>query len=129
YYPTQIDSTTKFNIATTPDGIPIVFTDAGTAFTTNTSGVGAPVKLGNDYEDYTCVVTWGGTAPTNTTIKVYAGIDGLNYTLLDTQTITVTGSNFTINNYPNMFLLGEFSAKTGGGATTAATLKCMPGRN
>ncbi len=129
YYATQIDSTTEFNISNTFEGAPIVYTDTGTAFTSNTSGVGPAVPLGKDYEDFTCVVTWGGTVPTNTTVILYGSIDGSNFTQIDSRAITATGSNYVLNNYPYLYLLGEFSAKTAGDATTAVTLKCMSGRN
>lgn len=128
YYVTQVDSTTAFNISATPGGDNIAYTDTGTAFTTNTSGVGEPVKLGNSFEDFTCVVTWGGTTPTNTTVIVYGSIDGTNFTQIDSTAYTASGTNFQLNDYPYSWLLGEFSAKTDGDSTTAVTLKCEPGR-
>ena len=129
YYATQIDSTTEFNISSTFEGTPIIYTDTGTAFTSNTSGVGPSVFLGEDYEDFTCVVTWGGTVPTDTTVILYGSINGSDFTQIDSRAITATGSNYVLNNYPYLYLLGEFSAKTAGDATTAVTLNCMSGRN
>lgn len=89
------------------------------------TGSGTAVDIGKPYPLFTCAVTWGGTAPTNTVVALEGSIDGTTYAALQTVTVTATGTIFHVADKPVMYYRGNYVSKSGGDATTAVTMKCV----
>lgn len=89
------------------------------------TGAGTVLDLGNPmFAEFTCAVTWGGTAPTNTVVDLEGSIDNSTFDELATETVTATGTMFHVVDKPVRYIRGEYVSKSGGDATTAVTIKC-----
>ena len=94
-------------------------------------GNGTAVDLGAPVSNFGCTVTWSGTNPTNTTVALYGAQDGVNFqNISSNQTITQSGTYFGVTATPGIrWILGNFSAKTGGDTTTKVSMTCTAGGN
>lgn len=97
------------------------------AKTATGAGTAEPMKV--PLSDFTCHVTWGGTAPTNTVVTLEGSIDNTTYATLSTMTITASGTMWHIANKPVNYIRGNYVSKSGGDGTTAVTLICIAGGN
>lgn len=88
------------------------------------TGTGETLDLVAYSDEFTCVVTWGGTTPTNTIVALQGSLDGTTFAALTTQTITATGQMFHVADKFVRYIRGNYVSKSVGDATTSVTLKC-----
>jgi len=100
---------------------PAAQTDTLLAIQTAT-GAGAAVSSNSTH--ITCVVTWGGTTPTNTVVAVEGSIDNSTWASLEAVTVTSSGTMFHIVDKYVKLIRGNYVSRSGGDATTAVTLYC-----
>ena len=93
------------------------------------TGAGDTMDIECVLSQFTCVVKWGGTTPTNTVVRLEGSIDGTVWGSLAEVTVTATGTMFHIVNKPVQFIRGNYVSKSGGDATTAVTLDVVAGGN
>lgn len=92
---------------------------------TSTTGASTFIAdFGMGYDEFTCVVTWSGTTPVDTTVALEGSLDGTTFAALSTQTITTTGTMFHVVDKYVRYVRGNYVSKTGGDATTAVTMSC-----
>ena len=92
------------------------------------TGVRLPSNtLGTVTSSFTCVVTWGGTTPTNTVVALEGSLDNLIYFVLSTNTVTSSPTPFFVTDKAVKYIRGNYVSKSGGDGTTAVTLVCQPG--
>ncbi len=78
---------------------------------------------------FSCMIRWGGLAPTNTVVRLEGSIDGLNWASLQEVTVTSTNTMFHVINRPVQFIRANYVSKTGGDATTSVTFEIVAGGN
>lgn len=88
------------------------------------TGTGSSINLNTYMDEFTCVVTWGGTTPTNTVVALQGSLDDTTFAALATETITATGTMFHVVDKSVRYVRGNYVSRSGGDATTAVTLKC-----
>jgi len=90
-----------------------------------TTGAGSTLDLSTVTKDFTHMITWGGTAPTNTVVRLEGSIDGVNWATLDSQTVTATNSIYFVTGKPVRYIRGNYVSKSGGDGTTSVTHKVL----
>lgn len=88
-----------------------------------TTGTGSTLPLQVYMDEFTCVVTWGGTTPTNTVVELQGSLDGTTFATLATVTVTATGQMFHVVDKMVQYVRGKYVSRSDGDATTAVTLK------
>jgi len=89
------------------------------------TGAGTALDLSTVVSSFTHMITWGGTVPTNTVVRLEGSIDGTNWATLDSQTVTLTNSIYFITGKPVRYIRGNYVSKSGGDATTSVTHKVL----
>lgn len=89
------------------------------------TGAGEALDLSSVVTNFTHMVTWGGTVPTNTVVRLEGSIDGVNWATLDSQTVTATNSIYFVTGKPVRYIRGNYVSKSGGDGTTSVTHKVL----
>jgi hypothetical protein len=89
------------------------------------TGAGSTFDLAGVANSYAWMVTWGGTTPTNTVVRIEGSFNGTNWFTIDSQTVTSTNSVYAKQNLPALYIRGYFVSKSGGDGTTSVTLRCL----
>lgn len=89
------------------------------------TGAGSSESLQVTCSRFTVTVTWGGTSPTNTVVNLEGSIDGTNFGILGTSTVTATGTMFHVVDKPVNHIRGNYVSKSGGDGTTSVTMVVM----
>ncbi len=93
------------------------------------AGVSDYVDFENVLSQFSCMVRWGGTVPTNTVVRLEGSLDGANWATLQEVTVTTDKTMFHVVNKPVRFIRANYVSKTGGDATTAVTFEVVAGGN
>jgi hypothetical protein len=97
---------------------------------TVTTGAGAEFDLGQTYNRFNCVATWGGTAPTSITFGIaLADKTGIydSTGIEDSITMTASPTRFYLVNKQGRYIKGNYVSKVVGDATTSLKIDCSAG--
>lgn len=88
------------------------------------TGDGNIINLGYVATAHACTITWSGTTPTSTTVKLYLSLDGTNYDYSTPITVFYSPHIIYWYNAPGKYIKLNYTSKVAGDGTTAVTAVC-----